>query len=117
MSIATAISIAGSCFSLGGLALIVVRSWSDVENRHLVYGMYAIGCWLCFVANVLEGDLPWAVFQGSLAVIYSWLWWRGRRNGRGKRALKELGAKSRERVEALVRQMTPSPIPAPGGAR
>lgn len=52
-----------------------------------------------------------------LAVVYTIAWWRNRRKGRGRKALKELGAKSRARVRSLVRRMTPSPIPSPAGAR
>jgi predicted negative regulator of RcsB-dependent stress response len=52
----------------------------------------------------------------ALAAYFTWQWWKHRRNGRMKKAAKALGAKSKARVEALVRQMTRSPIPSPVGA-
>lgn len=66
--------------------------------------------------GVIDASLMWAVIYGLFAAYFTWLWWRGRRNGRRRKALKDLGAKSRARIEAMVRQMSPSPIPAPGGA-
>ncbi|GAA4626721.1 hypothetical protein GCM10023196_036110 [Actinoallomurus vinaceus] len=114
-AVMAALSVAGSAFSFGGLALVILR-WSDLEARHLAYGLYAIGNWLSFIYQAVGGDLGWAVFDGSLAAFYTWLWWRGRRNGRGKRVAKELGAKSRARIEVMARRMTPSPIPTPAGA-
>jgi Flp pilus assembly protein TadB len=77
----------------------------------------AIAGFILFVANVIDGSIGWAAFQGSLAVMFAWLWWRNGGNRRMKKAARELGAKSKARVDALVEQMKPSPIPVPGGAR
>jgi hypothetical protein len=70
-----------------------------------------------FVAAVVDGSTIAAVIQGFFAATFAWLWWR---NGGGhgmKKAAKSLGAKSKARVDALVKKIEPSPIPAPGGAR
>jgi hypothetical protein len=104
----------GTGVSVAGTAVLIAR-WSQPGIPHETYGLWALGSLALFVANVLDGSMGWVIFQGSCAVIYAWLWWRGRRNGRMKKAAKELGAKSRARVEALVEQLTPSPIPTPGG--
>jgi hypothetical protein len=79
------------------------------------YGLSAVGCWVGWLACVVERLEGAGVIWGLLAAYFTWQWWK-RRKGRGKKALKELGAKSRARVEALVRQMTRSPIPSPAGA-
>lgn len=96
---------------LGAFYLLVHR---DVTAT---YGTYAIACWLAFLSNVIDRSPDWATWSGLLAVVCTYLWWKNRREGRGKKAAKALGAKSKARVQALVRQMTPSPIPSPVGGR
>lgn len=83
---------------------------------HITYGLFAIGYWLGFLGSVMEANPLGAVLYGLLAAFFTWLWWKGRRKGRGRRALRELGDKSRRRIRALVDQITPSPIPSPVGA-
>lgn len=107
---------AGAGVATVGTALVVMRR-SQPRVPHESYGWWAAGNFLGFVSNVLQGSTGWATFEGALAVICAWMWWRGRRKGRMKKAVKELGAKSRARVQALVEKLTPSPIPSPVGAR
>jgi hypothetical protein len=109
--------IAGFCLTVAGnalwIAVEIVRRFRDVDEA--VYsGVYAIAAICYFVgATLADFSLWWRVFFGSLAVAGIWLWWINRRKGRGKKALRQLGAKSKARVDALVRQMTPSPTPSP----
>jgi hypothetical protein len=71
-----------------------------------------------FVGELVDGAVVGAVINGSCAAVCAYLWWKGRRKGGWRRAARELGAKSKARVEALVEQMTRSPIPSPAsGAR
>ncbi|MFV2172265.1 hypothetical protein ACFHW2_12230 [Actinomadura sp. LOL_016] len=79
--------------------------------------LFAIGFWLAFIACAVSQDVFRTAFFGSGAVLFTWLWWKNRPRGRGRRALRELGAKSRARVRALADRMTPSPIPSPVGGR
>jgi hypothetical protein len=76
----------------------------------------ALGFLTLAAANALARDWLFAGLDGALAVWFGVQWWRGGGGGHTKRAARELGAKSRARVDALVRQMTPSPIPSPAGA-
>ena len=79
--------------------------------------MSAIAGFVLVIADVLDGSPGWATFQGALAALFVWLWWRNGGGRRMKKAARELGAKSQARVDALVNQLRPSPVPAPGGAR
>lgn len=116
MTLADALGWVANAILVPALALLIsdlIRP--DHGRRQLAYGLYAIGNWVSFIANVMEGSTIWAALFGLLAALFTWLWWKGRRRGRGRRALRELGAKSRARIEAMVRNMTPSPIPSPAG--
>lgn len=68
------------------------------------------------IANMINGDIGLAIFNGSLAAIIAILWWRRGGGKRTKKAARHLGEKSKARVQALVEQMTPSPVPSPVGA-
>lgn len=87
------------------------------KREHLSCGLYAAGLWLDFVDAVLAASPTRAALAGLFAAWFTWRWWNGRRGGRGRKALRELGAKSRARIEALVERMKPSPIPSPAGGR
>lgn len=106
-----------SLTSIGcGLSVIAVAGQILQEwPAHRVHGLLAIANWIMFAAQVLNGDRVWAAIHGLLAVYMTWSWWRNRPKGRGRKALRELGAKSRARVQALVDRVTPSPIPSPAG--
>lgn len=108
-------NITGICLSAAGWAVLIAR-WSEPGMPHETYGFWALSATAFCVYDVVTSSTGWAVFQGSLAAYWAWKWWQGRRKGRMKRAAKELGAKSRARVEALVERLSPSPIPVPGGA-
>ena len=114
MSFASLIELTGFCLACAGW-VVFFANWSRPPNG--VYGLFALSATAFFIYDALTGSPIWATFQGAAAVLHAWLWWRGRRKGRMKKALKELGAKSRARIEALVERLSPSPIPAPGGAR
>lgn len=106
--------------ALGWVAagLLIVAFLLQITNTieaRVGYALFAVAFGLGFLANVLDFSRGWAVYDGLMAVLYTWLWWRNRRNGRWRKAARELGAKSKARVEALARQMTPSPIPNPVG--
>ncbi len=65
----------------------------------------------------------WAVFAGAVTVLTALYWWRSGSGRRRRRALRELGAKSRARIAAMVTRMRERPprpalrpVPA-GGAR
>lgn len=118
MTLAEAIGWVGTAFIVPGAALIFIGLIKGSPDKmQLAHGLYAIGCGLSFVASVLEADALGTAINGLFTAWFTWLWWKNRRNGRRKRAMKDLGAKSRARIEAMVRQMTPSPIPSPvGGA-
>lgn len=97
--------------------LTITASGSE-EKVHVGRILYAVSSWMQFVAFTIQGHHFGATVLGLLGAYWTWQWWKNRRNGRGRKALKDLGAKSRARIEALVEQMTPSPIPSPaGGAR
>ena len=96
--------------------VILIRRWSQPGMPHETYGFWALSATGFCVYDVITGNTGWAVFQGCLAAYWAWMWWRGRRKGRMKKAAKELGAKSRARIDALVERLSPSPIPTPGGA-
>lgn len=118
MSFADAIGPAGTAFIVGGATFLVTGLFTGSPDRlHLSNALYAVGCWIAFVTAVLDGDAFFTAANGLLAAWFTWKWWKNRRSGRGKRALKDLGAKSRARIERLVRQMTPSPIPTPVGGK
>jgi hypothetical protein len=114
MTLSLALNLTSSCLSIAGW-VPAIRRWSDPETPQVTYGLWAVACGLAFIGDVLEGSIGWAIFQGSLSAFWAWMWWRNRRKGRMKKVAKKLGAKSRARVQALVDQLTPSPIPAPGG--
>jgi hypothetical protein len=60
----------------------------------------------------MQDNVAWSVISGTLAAIGAWIWWR---SGRGKRrkALRELGAKSKARLAALVRKAREAGVPRP----
>ncbi len=60
-----------------------------------------------------------AAFAGIVTVVCLWTWWR--RNKERRRALRELGARSRARIAAMVTRMRERPArpvlrPVPAGA-
>jgi hypothetical protein len=112
-------SILSSVLGWAGVGVALVGNFCMLTGRDkaVEFGFYAVGSWLVYFANIIDFSLGWAVVFGAIAVLCTYAWWKNRRKGRGKKALKQIGAKSRARVQALVRQMTPSPIPSPAGGR
>lgn len=108
MTFPDALCWAGFAILLIGPPVRVVMGNATPGN---IWATAAVGAFIVATSCVLVGALFPATAFGVWAGICAYLWWRNRRNGRWKRAARELGAKSRARVEALARQMTPSPIP------
>lgn len=100
-----------------GLAVFGAIWWRLGDNKALAFGLMAAGCWLEVLYAAIAHLPVAAVEYGALAAYWTWRWWKHRRGGRKKRTAKALGAKSRARIQALVRRMTPSPIPSPAGGR
>lgn len=76
----------------------------------------ALSSWICFVWAVSAQISLGVAFFGLAGAFFSWLLWQfrgGGRGGRGRKALRELGEKTRARVQAMVERMRPSPIPSP----
>jgi hypothetical protein len=49
-------------------------------------------------------------FNAAAAI---WMWWNGGGGRRTRKAARQLGAKSKARITAMARRMSPSPIPSP----
>ena len=79
-----------------------------------------IGDVMVSAGNFLQRSWFFTVFFGAAAIIIALTLWRRRKR---KRALRQLGAKSRAAIAALVRRAreaaAPRPVlrPVPGGAR
>lgn len=117
MNLADAIFWTGASLVFAALGVVISSIFRpSPESDHLSDGLYAVGYGLCFLSSVMDADPISAVVFGLIAAFHARRWWKNRRNGRGRRALRELGDKSRRRIQALVDQMTPSPIPSPAGA-
>lgn len=98
-------------------SLLIFLLLTDRIDRSVYWGAVAAWAAVFTVLNVAEGSPVRAAIHAAVAAVCGFLWWINRRKGRMKRAARELGEKSRARVQALVEQMTPSPIPSPvGGA-
>lgn len=116
MSISDVLFTVSLGFSLAGLLLLIVR-WREPGIPHETYGLWALANVAACVGNALIGSTAWATLEGILAIVWGYLWWRGCRKGRMKKAAKALGEKSRARIRALADRLDRSPIPAPGGAQ
>lgn len=100
------------CVALIAIAFVATGAVADVLGHREAAGR----CFLCgsavyvvlAVIYLAGRDYKEAVIQASLAAWWFWNWWRKRKNR--LRALRQIGAKSRARLEALVRNI---PRPAP----
>lgn len=94
------------------ILLVAAYRWLD---KSTYYGTAAALFAVRTVMEFVTGDV-WSYVPGAVATVYFAVqWWRNRRNGRWKKAAKQLGAKTRARVASLVENMTRSPIPSPVG--
>lgn len=110
------ISIAIGCaFFVAAFGALIANALGAIADS-TYYGFAAVLNGAVFLMLIFDGQPGWAALSGIAAAINAYMWWRNRRKGKWKRAARELGAKSKARVEALARQMTPSPIPSPAGA-
>lgn len=114
-TIALVIIVAGITPTAVAAGLSIRAVWQGGQPSDAVlWGGNALSNWVYCAAWVIEGTKPMIVWHGLLAAVCTYMWWRHRdRDGKGKKALKELGAKSRARIASLVEQMTPSPIQTP----
>lgn len=112
VTLATTLAYSAAAPTILGAFYLLVR-----RDETAALGAYAIAGWLAFLSNVIDWSPRWSTWCGLLAAFCTYQWWKNRRNGRWKRAARQLGAKSKARVQALVRRITPSPIPSPAGGR
>lgn len=82
-----------------------------------MYGLCALGCWGSYIADQFTETGLYTPISGALAMLYTWLWWRDGGGRGGKRAARELGAKSWALIRGLVERVSPSPAPSPAGTR
>lgn len=116
MNLADTLGWVAAGFVIGGGCLSISTVFRPApEQDHIADGLYAVGLWIGFIANVIDTSPVWAAVYGLGAAYYTWRWWKNRRNGRMRKALRELGAKSRAKVQVLVDRITRSPAPAPSG--
>lgn len=112
----SALSVVGAgviCF--GGVVTFVgsVAFFANDERR--AWPLLTCGYVLVALGAAARADWLAAGWFLLLAAAAAFWWWRNG-GGRWRRAARELGAKSKARVEALVERMTRSPIPSPAGA-
>ncbi len=91
---------AGLFFIVGSAFLNVFHHWSFKAHA----GGQAIGCWLFVPGELLAHrwySIPAAAYFLVLAVFWTVMWWKRRKNDR-KKALALIGAKSKALVQALV---------------
>jgi hypothetical protein len=114
--ILTVVNIVAAVSYLGASALAGLTG----RDHRPILAAWAGATALLFVIGLVVPDHSWTGFDLGAAAIAAWLLWRRRKR---KRALRELGAKSRARLAALVRKAResakPRPVlrPVPGGAR
>lgn len=95
----------GACFAaLRGLIEI-----------HVGFGVVAFTNWIGFVDQLVVGD-PFAPGNGLIAAFFTYLWWKHWPRGRGRKALTNLGEKSRALIRSLAERVKPSPLPVRTGA-
>lgn len=118
MSLPTALSLIG--WALYGVGIGIWIRDPDAPRGFFPTGrggVFAISgniVWL--VQDVITHD-RFSLIWGTVWTILAIWWWRRNGGGKGlKKAAKELGEKSRAKVQELVDNLTPSPIPSPVGA-
>ena len=112
------ILIIGSLF----LAVIIVQTyirwrWSHlIASSHIIEWCYFAETALCTAGAAIDfalGQVAWGSVMVLCAVCYGWLWWWQRRKRRKRRrTLAMLGAKSRARIETLIRRQREAAQPA-----
>lgn len=128
MSFGTMLELTGYILYFGGWFLFIFDIWKGTTplphgfpgiffstGRAALIQAFGEGCWT--LHNLLDHDLGGALFNALWCAGFLYGYFK---NGGGKglkKAAKELGEKSRMRVQALVDNLQPSPIPVPVGAR
>lgn len=100
----------------GFLRFLLAVLRRDFSPDPVTWAYYAIGNWTLCASAVIDHSPLAASLDAVLAAFYTYRWWKDRdQDGKRRKALREIGAKSRARIAALVENMTPSPVPSPSG--
>ncbi len=101
-------------FTLAWLSVYVTYFNRERFRDSDIYATYGWACYISAVGSFIAFEVDWwTPVNIAIGTFFMWLWWKNRRKGQGKRAMKTLGAKSRAKIEVMARQLTPSPIPSP----
>jgi hypothetical protein len=104
--VSTAIGAIGVALQFLGLCIV----WRDGHNHG--NGIAAIGALLAALSRALEGDNVGMGASALCAAFWAWCWWTGGGGKDLKKAVRELGDESRQRVQALVSALQPAPAGA-----
>lgn len=77
---------------------IVLPTWLYYLIAGIMNLVYAI-------INVFQGHLGWALYDAAFAGFFFWESWHNRPRGKGKRAMKAIGAKARAALQKVVDSM------------
>lgn len=91
---------------VGGLSAAVSHY---ADRRRPWWAQWWYGLWMVIdviVSAILAAERDWgpSALVALCAVSSGWSWWKHRKNRKRKRAASLVGAKSRARIEALVRK-------------
>ncbi len=91
------------------LSVIVQAFRGKVLPMGPVYLIAAFGHLLELVAYLGEGEIGRAMTQALFVTMWLFWWWRDRNgsSGRKRRKLKELGAKGRAKIQAMLKSLKP----------
>jgi hypothetical protein len=102
--------------AIGWSLWFVALKRSDKYLDWLSTGLFALGFWIWFIADAIQGNRAGGAIQGLFALWNTYLWWKNRRNRKRGKAGLALGAKTRAIIEEMTAKLKPSPIPSPTGA-
>ncbi len=93
-----------------GLALLGVflAMFTDQYESH-TWGIFIISNALSFIHAVMDNAPSGAMVSGLCAVYCGYKWWHSGPGGKIKKAAKELGDKSRQKIQAMVDSLAPTP--------
>jgi hypothetical protein len=94
------------------LLISFMQPFRDLDKK-IAEGLLCLLWSGAFLIGVAQGQTGFSVVAGAIAILHGYLWWKNWRNGGGKKAALELGAKSWARVQNLIDNMKPSPLPSP----
>lgn len=94
-------------------SVFFLRAMAMNNKEHMQLGRavlatsMTVGALICFLVASFVGGFITSI----LAAYWIWQWWKHRRKGKWKKAMKLCGEKTKAKVKAMVDSMTPSPIP------